>query len=68
MFAEASLQGLALLGAGVRVCHNMIRRPRVQSSSGRSALSIGRVLFHTRVDNGLFRLLLFPSRSWDYGP
>ena len=65
---EVSLQGLALLGTGVRVCHDTIGGPRVQFSSGGSAPSIGRVHFHTGVDNGSFQLPLFPSRSWGCGP
>ena len=50
---ETFLQGLALLGAEMQVCHDTIRGPRVQSSSGGSTPSIGCVL-HTRVDNGSF--------------
>ena len=57
---EASLQGLALLGTGVWVCHDTIRGPGVQSSSGRPTSSIGCILLRARVDNRSFQLLLFP--------
>ena len=53
----------------MRVCHNIIGGPRVQSSSGGSAPSIGCVLLHTGMDNGSFRLFPFPSLSQlCYGP
>ena len=68
MFAGVIPQALALLGTKVWVCHDTIKELRVQPSSSRSVSSAGHVLLHTRVDNGSSRLLLFPSRSWGYGP
>jgi len=54
MFTEAFLRALALLEKGVRVCHDTIRGLRVQSSSGGSVPSAGRVLLYTRESNGSF--------------
>ena len=68
MFVETFLQALALLGTEIWVHYDTIKGPRVQSSSGRSVPSVGHILLHTRVDNRSFRLLSFPSQSWDCGP
>ena len=68
MFVEAFFRALVLLGKGVWVRHNTIEGLRVWSSSSGSILFIGRILLHTREGNRLFRLLLFPSQPWGYGP
>ena len=47
MFAEAFLRALALLGKGARVCHDTIGGLGVQSSSGGSVPSAGRVCKET---------------------
>ena len=50
------------------VRHDMIGGLGVQSSSGGSVPSVGRILLHTRESNRSFRLLLFPSQPWGCGP
>ena len=65
---EAPPLALALLGVGVWVCHDKIEGLGVQSSSGKSIPSAGRVLPRSGGDSESFQPLLFPSQSWGCGP